>query len=150
MGISSMRPGISPAVTSVRRRAAGRVMRSATGSPKLVSARIHGDLRAHPLEHPEKAGPGRVHSDAGDPKLPAFRQHSGAHQEGGGRWIARHLNVERLDATPRAELDPAVPLADGEAERPQHPLGVVTGSSVRLQQVHRELARPFRQGGASS
>ena len=71
---------------------------------------------------------------------PGFGEDRGAHQERGGRGIAGHLDVERLDPAAGAELDPALALRHRVAERAQHPLGMVARSSAGFPQVHRYLA----------
>ena len=132
-GISSISPGISPAVTSVgaKRRRPGDEVRHRLAEAGV--GRFHGDVRAHPLEHAEESGAGRVHSHAGDPELPASAStaaptRNAADEGSPGTWM-----LERLEPAAGTELDPAVLLGDVEAEGPKHPLGVVprpaTGSS---------------------
>ena len=111
-GISSIRPGISSAVTSVPISGDGP---GDEGAHRLVELRpdvFRGDSPAHPFQHPEEAGSSRVETHPGYPQFARLGQQGRADRERCRGRISRDLHFKGSHFTARLESEPAVPLLD--------------------------------------
>jgi hypothetical protein len=92
-----------------------------------LAPRLDLDRRAHPLEHGQQAGPGRVDADLLEHDLAALDEQGGDGEEGGGGDVGGHGDLAGLDPLRGVHGDAALAALDPGAGRRQHPLAVVAG-----------------------
>ena len=95
--------------------------RLAAGLP----GRMDADVGAHQAQDVDDPGPRRVEADPADHESLTGRQRTGDEEEGRRGNVARHFDTTGFQTLHRRDRDPGTRDLHGNAERGEHPLGMV-------------------------